>query len=54
MQVAAAAGRGRGRALGGLSARTGHAEHGAVFAQICDVIDAILIDPFHLFMLGRK
>lgn len=54
LQVAATAGRGRGRALGGLGARTRHAEHGTVFAQIRVVIDAILIDPFHLFMLDRR
>lgn len=52
--TAAAAGRGRGRALSRLRARTGHAEHGAVLAQICDVVDAIFIDPLHLFMLDRR
>lgn len=50
----AAAERRRGRALGGFGARTGHAEHGAVLAQICNVVDSILIDPLHLFMLDRR
>lgn len=52
--AAAVAGRGRGRTLGGLCARTWHTQHGTVFSQLCDVVDAILIDPFHLFMLYRR
>lgn len=47
----AAAAVGRRYPFGGLGACAGHAEHAAMFAQIGDVIDAILVLPFYLFVL---